>query len=101
MSGAKVHKLPFADRFDDRRLMDVTLGELRQVIREEIAQALGQREESEEMLTTQQMADRLKKHPDTLCRWAKREGCPAIRNGERDFLWPFDDTLAWMRETFA
>lgn len=94
MSGT-VTRLPIPGT---RRLIDLTVDEFRALLAE---QPPRERDDPAEYVKTKTMAAVLGRCPDTLCRWTKMEGCPAIRAGARDFIWPVEETIDWMRRSFG
>lgn len=75
-----------------RRLIDMTDGDLRALIRDEMR---AQAEPEREVLTRDQAAELLQVHPDILVRYVRQHGLPASKVGPE---WRFrrSELLAWL-----
>jgi hypothetical protein len=97
-----VHRLRTSTALDDRRLIDVRLDELRDLVATELRIALEGRDAfaASDAVPTKKMAEILGKHYSTLQKWTSIEGCPAFRCGQRPWAWPVEETKVWVREHF-
>lgn len=80
---------------DDRRLIDVTVSELRALVREAVAE-VHRRHEPERPMTVKQLAALYGVDPDRVREWVKK-GMPHFRTGDVRGLriWP-DGARVWL-----
>lgn len=97
MTMAQIHRLPDAPAADDRRLIDVTVGELRRLIAAEVERATGQRTPAE-LFTPEQAGKALGVAGETVRGWARDRGCPCVRAGKQ-YRFRLPDVIAWLEET--
>lgn len=93
---AQIHRLPDPD-LSDRRLIDVTVGELRDLIAAEVQKATADRE-PERPLTVKEFAAIIGVDTKRVREWIDA-GMPKIRTGDERGLriWP-DTARAWLEE---
>jgi hypothetical protein len=96
-----LHRLPGLPR-DERRVIDVTVEEMVELVVSRLMEKLGAREIAAggDAVSTKRMAEILGKHHSTIQKWTSIESCPAFRSGKRPWAWPVDETRAWVREYF-
>jgi hypothetical protein len=85
---------------NDERLVDMTASDLRALLVEAVRDVIELRPpggDTGELLTTEELAKRIKISPDTARKW-RREGCPHVAVGEKKLRWRLADVLRWREE---
>lgn len=85
---------------NDERLVDMTASDLRALLVEAVRDVIELRPpggDPGELLTTEELAKRIKISPDTARKW-RREGCPHVAVGEKKLRWRLADVLRWREE---
>lgn len=83
----------------DDRLIDLTVSDLRAVVLGVMREVFRESPAAmpDELLTTDEIARRMRVSPDTVRDWRHR-GCPCFPVSERKLRWSLPDVLKWREE---
>ena len=86
---------------NEDRLVDMRVSELRALLRDTVRDLTERQQppggDAGELLTTKELAKRIKVSPDTARKW-RRQGCPHIAVAEKKLRWRLSDVLRWREE---